>query len=45
MSKRMLDVAQTCSCTPMKIIVDQWARSFDGQMRDKLEIAIDPVLK
>ena len=45
MSKRMLDVAQTCNCQPMKIKVDEWGRSFEGQLRDKLEIAIDPVLK
>ena len=29
----------------MRIVVDQWARSFDGQMREKQEMAIDPVLK
>jgi hypothetical protein len=46
MSKRVLDVAgQCCSCQPMKIVVDEWGRSFEGQMREKLEIAIDPVLK
>ena len=45
MAKRMLDVAQSCSCQPMKIKVDDWGRSFEGQVRDKLEIAIDPVLK
>jgi hypothetical protein len=45
MSKRVLDAGQ-CSCSStMKIVVDQWGRSFEGQMRDKLEIAIDPVLK
>jgi hypothetical protein len=45
MSKRVLDAGQCSACQPMKIVVDQWGRSFDGQMRDKLEIAIDPVLK
>jgi hypothetical protein len=46
MPKRVLDVAGQCSsCQPMKITVDQWGKSFEGQMRDKLEIAIDPVLK
>ena len=47
MTKRVLDVAQgqTSSAQPMHIIVDQFARSFDGQMREKQEMAIDPVLK
>lgn len=45
MSKRVLDAGQCSSCQPMKIVVDDWGRSFEGQMRDKLEIAIDPVLK
>jgi len=29
----------------MKILVDEWGRSFEGQMREKLEIAIDPTIK
>lgn len=47
MSKRNLDVAggQTSSAQPMHIQVDEWARSFEGQMREKQELAIDPVLK
>jgi hypothetical protein len=45
MSKRVLDAGQCSSCQPMKILVDDWGRSFEGQMREKLEIAIDPVLK
>jgi hypothetical protein len=45
MSRRVLDVAQSCTCQPMKIVVDQWGRSFEGQVREKLEIAIDPVIK
>ena len=45
MARRVLDAGQCSCCSPMKIIVDQWGRSFEGQMRDKLEIAIDPVLK
>lgn len=45
MSKRVLDAGQCSACQPMKIVVDQWGRSFEGQQRDKLEIAIDPVLK
>jgi hypothetical protein len=47
MSKRALDVAagQTSSAQPMRIIVDEWADSFAGQMREKQEMAIDPILK
>jgi hypothetical protein len=45
MGKRVLDAGQCSACQPRKIVVDQWGRSFEGQMRDKLEIAIDPVLK
>jgi len=29
----------------MKILVDEWGRSFEGQMREKAEIAIDPTIK
>ena len=47
MSKRALDVAagQTSSAQPMRIVVDEWADSFEGQMREKQELAIDPTLK
>ena len=45
MTKRVLDVGQCSSCQPMKIVVDEWGHSFEGQMREKLEIAIDPTLK
>ena len=45
MSKRVLDAGQCSSCQPMRILVDEWGRSFEGQMREKLEIAIDPVLR
>jgi hypothetical protein len=45
MTKRVLDVGQCSSCQPMKILVDEWGRSFEGQMREKLELAIDPTLK
>ena len=45
MSKRMLDVGQTAACKPRNINVDEHAGSFDGEKREKLEIAIDPVLK
>ena len=47
MSQRALDAAsgQSSSAQPMRIVVDQWARSFDGQMREKQEMAIEPTLK
>jgi len=45
MVKRVLDAGQCSSCQPMRILVDEWGRSFEGQMREKLEIAIDPVLR
>jgi hypothetical protein len=45
MPRRVLDAGQCSSCQPMKIIVDEWGRSFEGQQREKLEIAIDPVLQ
>jgi hypothetical protein len=47
MSQRALNVAsgQSSSAQPMRIVVDQWARSFDGQMREKQEMAIEPTLK
>jgi len=45
MSKRVLDAGQCSSCQPMRILVDEWGRSFEGQLREKLEIAIDPTLK
>ncbi len=47
MSKRALDVAsgQSSSAQQMRIVVDQFARSFDGQMREKQELAIEPILK
>ena len=44
-SKRMLDVGQTAACKPRNIQVDEHAGSFDGEKREKLEIAIEPVLK
>ncbi|HTD88346.1 MAG TPA: hypothetical protein VK850_17365, partial [Candidatus Binatia bacterium] len=45
MNKRMLDVGQTAACKPRNITVDENAGSFDGDKRQKLEIAIEPVLK
>ncbi len=45
MVKRVLDAGQCSACQPMRILVDEWGRSFEGQLRAKLEIAIDPVLR
>jgi len=47
MSTRALDAGagQTASAQPMRVVVDQWADSFQGQMREKQEMAIDPTLK
>jgi hypothetical protein len=45
MSKRMLDAGQCSACNPRNIKVDEWAGSFEGEKRKKLEIAIDPVLQ
>jgi hypothetical protein len=44
MSRRMLDVAQSSSSQRMRLKVDQWAGSFSGQQRRKLEVAIAPKL-
>lgn len=45
MTTRQLDVAQSSTCKPMRVVVDEWGRSFEGQAREKQELAIDPVLK
>jgi hypothetical protein len=46
MTKRALDTpGQSSSAQPMRIKVDEFAKSFDGQMREKQELAIDPTLK
>ena len=47
MSKRALDAGagQTSSAQQMRVVVDEWADSFEGQMREKQEMAIDPTLK
>ena len=39
-----LDVAQSSSSQRMRLKVDQWAGSFSGQQRRKLEVAIAPKL-
>jgi hypothetical protein len=46
MPKRTLDVvAQSASSQRMRLKVDQWAGSFEGQQRAKLEMAIAPELE
>ncbi|MCC7373875.1 MAG: hypothetical protein IT581_04400 [Verrucomicrobiales bacterium] len=45
MTRRMLDAGQCAACQPRNISVDQWAGTFDGEKRKKLEIAIEPILK
>jgi hypothetical protein len=45
MSKRTLDAGQASACKPRNITVDEYAGTFEGEKRKKLEIAIDPVLK
>lgn len=45
MTRRQLDIAQSASSNRMQIKIDEFAGSFDGQQRVKLEIAISPVLQ
>jgi hypothetical protein len=45
MTRRSLDVAQSGSSQRMRLKVDQWAGSFEGQQRAKLEMAIEPELE
>jgi hypothetical protein len=45
MTKRSLDVAQASSSNRMRLTVDRWAGSFEGQQRAKLEMAIGPELE
>jgi len=46
MTRRRLDVdSQSASSSKMTLRIDEWAGSFKGQQRHKLEILIDPVLK
>lgn len=48
MSRRQLDVdqqAQSSSSQRMRLKIDEWAGSYDGQQRLKLEIAIAPKLE
>ncbi len=44
MNRRSLDVPQTASSQRMRLKVDQWAGSFAGQQRAKLEMSIAPQL-
>ena len=45
MAKRLLDAAGQCaSCKPMRLIIDEWAGSFASQVREKLQLQIDPRL-
>ncbi len=45
MTRRALDVGQPCMCKPMRLTIDEWAGSFAGQAREKLQLEIDPFLK
>ncbi|QDU46392.1 hypothetical protein Mal52_49120 [Symmachiella dynata] len=45
MTRRMLDVGQRSSSKPLRLMIDEWAGSFAGQAREKLQLQIDPVLK
>ena len=45
MTRRSLDVAQSSSSQRMRLKVDQWAGSFSGQQRNKIEMAIAPKLE
>lgn len=44
MTRRMLDLPQSGSSQQMTLEIDEFAGSFDGQRREKLAIAISPVL-
>jgi hypothetical protein len=45
MTRRSLDVPQECSSKRMRLKVDEWAGSFEGQQRAKVEMAIAPELE
>ncbi|WP_010584302.1 hypothetical protein [Schlesneria paludicola] len=38
-------LGQCSSCRPKSLKIDEWAGSFEGQMREKLEIAIEDFLQ
>ena len=45
MQRRALNLGQCSSCKPMNLKIDEWAGSFAGQQREKLEIAIEAYLE
>src|SRR5262249_28928516 len=45
MQRRMLNAGQVTAAKSRKIKIDEWAGSFDGQIRKKLELAIEDFLK
>ncbi|MBX3436922.1 MAG: hypothetical protein KF861_05495 [Planctomycetaceae bacterium] len=45
MTQRSLDVAQSASSGRMRLNIDQWAGSFAGRQREKLEMMISPRLQ
>jgi hypothetical protein len=45
MSRRMMDIAQVGTSGRQRLKIDQWAGSFEGQQREKLALAIAPVLE
>ncbi len=46
MNGRLLDVVGQCAgCKPRDIEIDEWAGTFDGERREKQQLAIDPVLR
>jgi hypothetical protein len=44
MTRRSLDIAQASSSNRMRLTIDKWAGSYEGQQRAKLEMAIGPEL-
>ena len=42
---RRNSIGQCSSCRPKSVKIDEWAGSFEGQMRAKLEIAIEEFLQ
>lgn len=44
MTRRMLDLPQSGSSQQMKLEIDEFAGSFDGQRREKTALAISPLL-
>lgn len=46
LNPQKLDVdSQSTASSTMKIHIDEWAGTFQGQQRERLEVLIDPVLK